>query len=139
MVAFKNEIATLPTVDAHDGPDGGSMAWMTVVGAFLVVFCSSRLDNSRPVMLAGSALLVFCLSKTSLIQEQQFWQVFLAQGIGLGIAVGIVYIPALGIVSHPFKKRRSLLMGIVGSGSSISGLVHPIMLNQFFHGPIGFR
>ncbi|KAK0219063.1 MFS general substrate transporter [Armillaria fumosa] len=187
MVASKDEIATLPTVDAHNVPDGGLRAWMTVVGAFFVVFCSSGYVNCygvyedyyvreflsdhsssriswiggvqilglgslgiysgfamdqghfRPVMLAGSVLLVFCLFMTSLTQEQQFWQVFLAQGIGLGIAVGIVYVPALGIVSHHFKKRRSLVMGIVGSGSSIGGLVHPIMLNQFFHGPIGFR
>ncbi|KAK0186904.1 major facilitator superfamily domain-containing protein [Armillaria mellea] len=172
LSAVTDEITTLPTVDAHN-------AWMTVVGAFLVVFCSSGYVNCygvyedyyvreflsdhsssriswiggvqilglgslgiysgfamdqghfRPVMLAGSALLVFCLFMTSLTQEQQFWQVFLAQGIGLGIAVGIVYVPAL--------KRRSLVMGIVGSGSSIGGLVHPIMLNQFFHGPIGFR
>ncbi|KAK0432023.1 major facilitator superfamily domain-containing protein [Armillaria borealis] len=175
------------SLDAHDVPDGGLRAWMTVVGAFLVVFCSSGYVNCygvyedyyvreilsdhsssriswigsvqilglgslgiysgfamdqghfRPVMLAGSALLVFCLFMTSLTQEQQFWQVFLAQGIGLGIAVGIVYVPALEIVSHHFKKRRSLVMGIVGSGSSIGRLVHPILLNQFFHGPIGFR
>ncbi|KAK0469772.1 MFS general substrate transporter [Desarmillaria tabescens] len=187
MVASKDEMAPLPTVDAHDVPDGGLRAWMTVVGAFLVVFCSSGYVNCygvyedyyvreflsdhsssriswigsvqilglgslgiysgfamdqghfRPVMLAGSALLVFCLFMTSLTQEQQFWQIFLAQGIGLGIAVGIVYVPALGIVSHHFKKRRSLVMGIVGSGSSIGGLVHPIMLNRFFHGSIGFR
>ncbi|KAK0184082.1 MFS general substrate transporter [Armillaria mellea] len=169
MVASKDEITTLPTVDAHN-------AWMTVVGAFLVVFCSSGYVNCygvyedyyvreflsdhsssriswiggvqilglgslgiysgfamdqghfRPVMLAGSALLVFCLFMTSLTQEQQFWQVFLAQGIGLGIAVGIVYVPALGIVSHHFKKRRSLVMGIVDLDPPLA-----VLSTQLYH------
>ena len=66
-------------------------------------------------------------------------QIFLSQGVGLGIGVGTIYLPALGVLSHHFKKKRSLAMGVAGSASSVGGLVYPIMLNHFFHGPIGFR
>lgn len=106
-------------------------------------------------MAAGSLLFVFCLCMISISQPQQWYQVgfnaacsyayihlfklFLAQGIGLGFAIGSTYVPALGIVAHHFKRKRSLAMGIVASASSVGGVVHPIMLNQLIHGRIGFH
>lgn len=67
------------------------------------------------------------------------YQLFLAQGLGVGIAGGLLYIPALGIIGHHFKRRRSLAMGIVASGSSLGGVIHPIMLNKLFNGSLGFH
>lgn len=66
-------------------------------------------------------------------------QLFLAQGIGLGIAQGLLYLPSLAIVGHHFTRRRTLVMGIVASGASVGGIVHPIMLNLLFNGRIGFQ
>jgi MFS family permease len=66
-------------------------------------------------------------------------QIFLSQGVGLGIAQGLLYLPSLAIVGHHFKKRRTLVMGIVATGGSIGGIIHPIMLNQLFEGKIGFH
>ncbi|KAG7451286.1 MFS general substrate transporter [Guyanagaster necrorhizus] len=165
MAASKEEIAASPAINAHEIPDGGLRAWMTVIGAFLVVFVFFRLrqllryyyvreflsdhsssrinwigsvqilglgslgiysgfamdrEHFRSVMLASSTLLVFSLFMTSLTEEQKFWQIFLAQGIGIGIAVGIVYVPVLGVVSHHFKRCRSLVIGIVESGSPLA-------------------
>ncbi|THU98444.1 MFS general substrate transporter [Dendrothele bispora CBS 962.96] len=93
----------------------------------------------HPVMLTGSVLFIFCLFMISLSQPQQWYQLFLAQGVGLGIAIGSIYIPALGVVAHHFKQKRSLVMGIVASASSLGGVVHPIMLNILIHGPVGFH
>lgn len=55
------------------------------------------------------------------------------------MAIGAVYVPSLAVATHHFKKRRSLAMGIVASGSSLGGVVHPIMLNQFFNSRVGFH
>ena len=44
-----------------------------------------------------------------------FLQVYLAQGFGLGIAIGIMYIPGVGIVSHYYQRRRALVIGLVTS------------------------
>lgn len=30
-------------------------------------------------------------------------------------------------------------MGIAASGSSVGGVIHPIMLNHLFYGPVGFH
>ncbi|KAH8116699.1 MFS general substrate transporter [Phellopilus nigrolimitatus] len=92
----------------------------------------------RQVMFAGSVLFVFCLFMISISQPQKWYQLFLAQGIGLGIAIGSTYVPALGVVAHHFKRWRSLVMGVVASASSLGGVVHPIMLNKLIHGRLGF-
>ncbi|CAL1704021.1 unnamed protein product [Somion occarium] len=86
---------------------------------------------------SGSVLLVFSLFMLSLAHPHQWYQVFLAQGLGAGLGVGLTYVPALGILSHYFEKRRALVMGIASSGSCIGGIVHPIMLNRLFES-VGF-
>lgn len=65
-------------------------------------------------------------------------QIFLVQGIGLGIAIGATYVPGLGVVSHYFSRRRPLALGIAASGSAMGGVVHPIMLNRLIYGRVGF-
>jgi MFS family permease len=74
----------------------------------------------------------------SYIAQHSVYQVFLTQGLGLGIGTGILYVPSMAVISHYFVKRRSLAMAIVASGSSLGGIVHPIMLNNTLGGPLGF-
>ena len=67
------------------------------------------------------------------------FQVFLAQGLGAGLAMGMTYIPSLSIVSHYFSRRRPIAMGFVAAGSSLGATLHPIMLNNLFNNPkVGF-
>ncbi|KAG6380143.1 major facilitator superfamily domain-containing protein [Boletus reticuloceps] len=72
----------------------------------------------------ASCLLVAC---TFLVAEcKVYWQFLLAQGLGIGLASGILFGPALGIVSHWFSKRRGLALGVTAIGSSVGGTVFPI-------------
>ncbi|KAF5384219.1 hypothetical protein D9615_003456 [Tricholomella constricta] len=91
------------------------------------------------LMIGGSLLFVFCIFMVSLSQPGQYYQLFLAQGLGIGTAVGITYVPGVSILSHYFHRRRALAMGIAVSGSGVGGAIHPIILNQLFHGPVGFH
>ena len=68
----------------------------------------------------------------SLAQPNQFYQIFLAQGICAGIGAGMLYVPSYAVVGHYFFKKRTLAMSIVASGSSLGAVVHPIMLNNTF-------
>lgn len=83
-----------------------------------------------PMMIGSSLLYITCYYMLSFTHENQYYQVFLAQGIGAGVALGILFLPAIGIIAHHFRRRRSLAMGIVVSGSSYGGLVFPVMLNK---------
>lgn len=61
----------------------------------------------------------------SLAKPQQLYQVFLAQGVAMGVGLGFLFLPGLAITAHHFKKRRTLAMGIVMSGSSSGGMLFP--------------
>jgi MFS family permease len=64
--------------------------------------------------------------------------VFLSHGFGAGLGLGMTYIPSISLISHHFQRRRTLALGIAASGSSLGGIIHPIMLNRLFHGSVGF-
>ncbi|KAH7890368.1 MFS general substrate transporter [Phlebopus sp. FC_14] len=92
----------------------------------------------RQLMAFGSLLYVFSSFMLSLVQPHQLYQILLSQGFGMGIAMGILFLPALSIQAHYFKRRRALAMGIIMSGSSVGSVAYPIMFNHFFNGRVGF-
>ncbi|THH29161.1 hypothetical protein EUX98_g5021 [Antrodiella citrinella] len=91
------------------------------------------------VEIGGGILYVFSIFMLSLTRQNQYYQVFLAQAVGMGLGLGLTFLPSLSIVSHHFRRRRALAMGIVVTGASAGGIVFPIMLNHLFSNPhIGF-
>ncbi|KAJ6521130.1 major facilitator superfamily domain-containing protein [Mycena capillaripes] len=162
-------------------PEGGSQAWATVLGAFLINFCGFGYTTSFGVyqdfyvreylpqssssaiswigsvnallvismglfvgrlydrghfqllVYGGCLLQVFSIFMLSLCKRDQLYQIFLVQGLGLGIGAGIAYLPSIAVASHYFHKRRALAMSIVASGSSFGAVMHPIMLNNTLH------
>lgn len=87
---------------------------------------------------------------TSFCEENKPYQFFLAQGILFGIGCAFMYVinfaikpecaflklsarsftPSLAILGQWFRRRRGLVLGIVGAGSSGGGVVYPIMLQK---------
>ncbi|KAH0826860.1 major facilitator superfamily domain-containing protein [Lanmaoa asiatica] len=84
----------------------------------------------------ASCLLIIC---TFLIAEcTAYWQFFLAQGLGVGLACGVLFGPALGIVSHWFSKRRGLALGFNAIGSSVGGTIFPVAAQNLIP-EVGFK
>lgn len=54
----------------------------------------------------------------SLAKPQHYYQVFLPQAVGMGIGMGLVIVPAISLPSQYFRRRRSLVMGLVYAGES---------------------
>ncbi|KZV75730.1 MFS general substrate transporter [Peniophora sp. CONT] len=93
----------------------------------------------RQTNLFGSILFVFSLFMLSLADPRSYYQVFLSQGLGAGLGVGLLYVPALAVQAHHWRRRRTLAMGITISGACIGGIIFPIMLNQLlFHRRVSF-
>jgi len=93
----------------------------------------------RQTMVIGSVLYVFSLFMVSLAHVTSYYQMYLSLGIGMGLGSGLLYVPAVAIQAHYWKERRALAMGAVITGSSVGGIIYPILLNQlYFDRQIGF-
>ncbi|KAH7922546.1 MFS general substrate transporter [Leucogyrophana mollusca] len=87
---------------------------------------------------AGSLIYLFSIFMLSLCEQHQYYQMFLAQGVGMGIGMGLLFLPAISVTSHYFRRRRTVAMGVVLAGSSLGAVIYPIMLNNLFNGKVGF-
>ncbi|KAK5065344.1 hypothetical protein LTR84_001182 [Exophiala bonariae] len=76
----------------------------------------------------GTFLLVFGFMMSSI--STQFYQIMLTQGICVGIGTGFLFTPTLALLPQYFKRKRSLANGIAATGSSIGGVVYPIMFHK---------
>ena len=82
----------------------------------------------RYLLLTGSLMHVFGLMMTSLCS--QYYQFFLAQSVCSAIGASAIFYSSASAVSTWFDKRRSTAFGIVSSGSSIGGVIFPIMVER---------
>ncbi|OBT60997.1 hypothetical protein VE03_09739 [Pseudogymnoascus sp. 23342-1-I1] len=94
-------------------------------------------DNYGPryIILAGTFFHVFGLMMVSLCEE--YYQIVLAQGVCSAIGCSCLFSPATNCVITWFHKRRAFAIGIVAGGSSLGGVIFPIMLNHLIR-EVGF-
>ena len=123
------------------GHPPSDISWIGSVQIFLLfavgTFSGRALDAGlfRPVFVCGCLIHVFGIFMTSLSTE--YWQVFLAQGVCVGIGNGILFCPTISLVSTYFSKMKSLAMGIAAAGSATGGLIYPVVVQQLLP-KIGF-
>ncbi|KAF2503311.1 MFS transporter, MCP family, solute carrier family 16, member 6 [Lophium mytilinum] len=51
------------------------------------------------------------------------WHLYLSQGLLVGIGVGFIFIPSVGVTSQWFEKKRSLANSITSAGSGVGGII----------------
>ncbi|RAL11200.1 MFS general substrate transporter [Aspergillus homomorphus CBS 101889] len=117
---------------SHYSPS--SIAWIGSVQLFLMMAIGlpvgSIMDKGhlRLLVVVGSFMQVFGMFMTSLCT--QYWQVFLAQGICVGIGSGMLVVPSVAVLPLYFTTKRMLATGIAATGSSLAGIVYSIMLRR---------
>ncbi|KAJ7099927.1 MFS general substrate transporter [Mycena belliarum] len=121
------------------------ISWIGSVQLFLDLGCgalSGKLYDSghcRAAVICGSALFAFSFFMLSLTQAGHYYQVFLAQGLGMGIGIALIFVPTCTLVSQHFKAHKALAMGILSASAPMGGVIFTIMLNQMIHHGPGFR
>lgn len=60
----------------------------------------------------------------------QFWQFILAQGICVGLGGGCLFLTAVAIVPSYFTTKRAIAVGGGAVGSSIGGVIYPIVFHE---------
>lgn len=74
---------------------------------------------------------------TSIAKE--YYQFILAQGVLGGISMGMTMSPSMAATPQYFNKNRGAAMGIAVAGSSVGGVVFPIVLGKLLNSTtIGF-
>ncbi|KAF7586967.1 hypothetical protein BBP40_007966 [Aspergillus hancockii] len=66
-----------------------------------------------------------------------YGEVLLAQGFCVGIGAGCLFVPCVSVLPTYFSSKLGLAMGLAVSGSSLGGVIYPVILNELI-GPLGF-
>lgn len=75
----------------------------------------------------GTSSALFALS---FVSPGAVGQVFLIQGLFLGLAIAFGVQPALTVTGQHFKTQRALAMGVVTGGCALGGVLFPIMFSE---------
>ncbi|EGW32154.1 monocarboxylate transporter [Spathaspora passalidarum NRRL Y-27907] len=60
----------------------------------------------------------------------KFWQLYLTQGVVVGVSFVLIFIPMTLVLPTWFLERKATSMGIVVSGAGLGGLVFCLSINQ---------
>lgn len=110
------------------------ISWIGSVEIFLLLFVGAltgRLTDAgyfRFIATLGSVLIVAGTMAASACT--QYWRIFLAQGVCVGLGNGCVFCPTIALMSTYFLKRRSLAIGLTACGSATGGILFPILVRE---------
>lgn len=111
-----------------------AVAWITSLETFMMFFggpvFGTIFDNFGPrwLLLGGSFFEVFGLMMASI--SSKYYQFILAQGICSPLGASAVFYASVNSVGTWFHHRRALALGITASGSSLGGVIFPIMVSR---------
>ncbi|CAG9986896.1 unnamed protein product [Clonostachys byssicola] len=110
------------------------IAWIGSIEIFFLfsigTFTGRLTDGGffHPIAIFGAVLVVTGTLVTSACT--QYWQIFLAQGVCVGLGNGCLFCPSIALVSTYFQKRRSIAIGVVACGSTTGGVIFPSIARE---------
>lgn len=116
------------------GYSSSTVSWIPSLELFMMFFggpfCGKTFDNYGPraLLAAGTFFHVFGLMMTSL--STKYYQFLLAQGVCSALGASAVFFAAMSSTGTWFFKRRATAFGIITSGSSLGGVIFPIMVQK---------
>ncbi|KAK2747320.1 hypothetical protein FQN57_002218 [Myotisia sp. PD_48] len=117
------------------------ISWIGSIQIFLLFFIgtfSGRATDAgyfKAVWSVGAVIIILAIFMTSLCHT--YWQIFLVQGVLLGLGSGLVFCPTVALLPTYFSSNRAVALAIGASGSATGGLVFPVVIRQLLP-KIGF-
>ncbi|KAJ3563241.1 hypothetical protein NPX13_g8269 [Xylaria arbuscula] len=111
-----------------------AISWIGTVQSALLILLGlisgplADLGYYRMLLYTGTLFTVVGMMLLSL--STQYYQVFLSQGVCVGIGCGLLYVPTLSLVGDTFKASRATAMGVVTSGIALGGVIYTIVFLQ---------
>ncbi|KAK5718550.1 hypothetical protein LTR15_008281 [Elasticomyces elasticus] len=125
---------TFYETDLLSASSPSDISWIGSVQAFLLMVVSALggplydAGYVHHLLIGGSVLAVLGQMMLSLCTT--YWQVFLAQGICIGIGTGAMFVPGVAILSTYFSTKIATATGLAAAGSSLGGTIYPIVFHQ---------
>ncbi|MCJ1367174.1 hypothetical protein MMC16_006306 [Acarospora aff. strigata] len=99
---------------------GGFNFALAMLAAPLVTVVARKLGTRAPMAIG---VVIQTAGFVSASFAGRVWQLYLSQGLLIGVGLGFIYVPSIAILSQWFSKKRSLVNGISSAGSGIGGLI----------------
>lgn len=99
------------------------ISWVGSVQAFLLFVVSAvsgplfDLGYLRVLLVLGTFLIVAGMMITSICKS--YWEIFLSQGIMIGVGDGCLFLCSVVIVGQYFTTKKAFATGIASTGSSL--------------------
>jgi MFS family permease len=116
------------------GYSSSTISWIPSLELFMMFFGGpfggKTFDSFGPrgLLAVGSVLHVLGLMMTSL--STQYYQFLLAQGVCSALGASAIFFAAVSSTGTWFFKKRATAFGIITSGSSLGGVIFPIMVSK---------
>ncbi|KAJ4159992.1 uncharacterized protein LMH87_007927 [Akanthomyces muscarius] len=117
------------------------ISWIGSIQVFMLFFVgtfSGRAADAGFFKLTwsiGAVLTVLGIFASSF--AAQFWQLFLSQGICMGLGCGLMFCPVVSLLPTYFSRHRCVVIGVAGAGSAVGGLLFPAIVSRLLP-KIGF-
>ncbi|KAJ9137034.1 Major facilitator superfamily transporter protein [Pleurostoma richardsiae] len=112
------------------------IGWITGVYIFLATVLGIQIgplfDLYGPRVLGPAGAAIYIPTFFLLAECSKYWHFMLCLGVLGGIGAAIVSTVAVAAIGKWFVRRRGLAMGLSLCGSSVGGVVIPLMLRQLF-------
>ena len=103
-----------------------SVSW--VVGGALGITAGGLNDRFGPRLLVMIGGLLFGLGCILMSQIHDTWQIYVYYGLLVGAGLGLP-VPLMSTVSRWFVKRRTVMTGVLMTGSGFGGIIMPPIAN----------
>ena len=111
----------------------GAVGWISAVNVFLTLFLGVQIgplfDRHGPRWLLASGSLIYVVSLVVMGECTKYWHFMIVYGFFAGVSNAALSTTALAVVAHWFEVKRGFASGITFVGSSIGGIMFPLILN----------
>jgi len=110
----------------------GSIGWISAVNVFLTLGMGVQVgplfDKHGPRWLIAGGSVIYVVSLVVMAECTKYWHFMVMYGIFSGVANACLTTTALAVIAHWFEIRRGMASGITFVGSSVGGIVFPMVL-----------